>query len=124
MSRKLRSRRQPGKKTLYVVQGIALGVVASLFIISGGIIIVQLNNETHVGRALGFGFVLITTIFVVMAYRLWHVEVEPEQKAQNQRSLLHDPAIETSANAEYASDAVRRHRESVKTLLDSLRAPR
>jgi hypothetical protein len=122
MSRKLRSRRQPGKQALYAVPGIAIGVIASLFFISGGIIIVQFNNGTHIERALAFSFVLFTAIFVAMAYRLWHVEVEPEQMAQNQRSLLHDPVIETSANAESASESVRRHKESVKTLLDSLHA--
>src|SRR5690349_9222838 len=124
MSRKLRSRRPSEQKTRYAVQGIALGVVASLFFISGGIIIVQFHNETHIDRALAFGFVLFTTIFVAMVYRLWHAEVEPEQQVQNQRSLLHDPAIETSTNAEYSSEAVRGHKESVKTLLDSMHARR
>jgi TRAP-type C4-dicarboxylate transport system permease small subunit len=124
MSRKLRSRRLPEKQALYAVQGIAIGVIASLVFISGGIIIVQINAKTHICYALPFGFVLFITVIVVMVYRLWRVEVEPEQTAQNQRSLLHDPAFEISANAEYTSEAIRRHKESVKTLLDSLRAPR
>jgi hypothetical protein len=99
-------------------------VIASLAFISGAIIIVQFNDQAHIGHALPFGFVLFTTLFVVMVYRLWRVDVEPEQKAQNQRSLFHDPVIEISANAEDASEAIRLHKESVKTLLDSLRAPR
>ena len=140
MSRKLRSRRQPEKQIPYAVQGIAIGVIVSLVLIFGAIIIVRFNNQTHIGHALPFGFVLFTTILVVMTYGLWHVELEPEEKAQNQRSLLHDPVIEISTNAEYASEVIRGHKEvqgscskmkqvtsrlhkeSVKPLLDSSRS--
>jgi hypothetical protein len=54
----------------YAIQGIGTGLTASGVLISGTILIVQFSLGRHIGHRVAFGFVLFTTIFVLIVYRL------------------------------------------------------
>jgi hypothetical protein len=54
----------------YAILGIGTGLTASGVLISGTILIVQLSLGLHISHRVPFGFVLFTTIFVLIVYRL------------------------------------------------------
>jgi hypothetical protein len=74
----------------YAIQGIGLGLAASGVLISGTILIVQLSLGGHIRHRVLFGFVLFTTIFVLMVYRLRHKYFYLKRKTvRNTRSATH-----------------------------------
>jgi hypothetical protein len=62
------------KQLRYAAQGIAIGLIASLALISGTIAIVQWIVGRPVSYMLLFGCAFFTMILIVMIYRLWHVK--------------------------------------------------
>jgi hypothetical protein len=54
----------------YAMHGIGIGLTASVVLISGMIMILRLSLGKHIGHRVPFSFVLFTTIFVLIVYRL------------------------------------------------------
>jgi hypothetical protein len=54
----------------YAIHGIGIGLIASVVLISGTIMILRLSLGRHVGHRIPFGFALFTAIFVLIVYRL------------------------------------------------------
>ena len=77
----------------YAIQGIGLGLAASGVLISGTILIVQLSLGGHIRHRVLFGFVLFTTIFVLMVYRLMYFERKPRRST---RSVTYGAVTELS----------------------------
>jgi uncharacterized membrane protein YgdD (TMEM256/DUF423 family) len=93
MSRKHLSKRRLKKQLRYAAEGTAIGLTASLVLISGTIMIVRLSIGRHIGHRVPFGFVLFTTIFVLIVYRLMHLEREP---LRSTRSVTYGVVTEIS----------------------------
>jgi hypothetical protein len=54
----------------YAIHGIGIGLTAAVVLITGTIMIIRLSLGKHIGHRVPFGFVLFTTIFVLIVYRL------------------------------------------------------
>jgi hypothetical protein len=81
----------------YAIHGIGLGLTASGVLISGTILIVQLSLGRHIGHGVPFGFVLFTTIFVLILCRLRRKYFYLEHKtAKSTRSATHGAVTELS----------------------------
>ena len=93
MSRKRLSKRRLKKQLRYAAEGTAIGLIASLVLISGTMVIVRLSLGRHIGHRVPFGFVLFTTIFVLIVYRLMYVEREPSRST---RSVTYGTVTELS----------------------------
>lgn len=78
MSAKGLSKRRLKKQLRYATEGFAIGIVASLTIILGAIMLIRLNNEKHIGHRVPSIFGLFAMTFLVLIYRFWRLEREPE----------------------------------------------
>jgi hypothetical protein len=87
------SRHQVG----YAIHGIGIGLTASAVVISGTIMIVRLSLGRLIGHRVPFGFVLFTTIFVLIVYRFRREYFDLEPKAaRSTRSATHGAVTERS----------------------------
>jgi hypothetical protein len=93
MSKKQPSKGRLKKQLRYAAEGAAIGLIASLVLISGAIMIVRLSFGMHIGHRVPFGFVIFTTIFVLMVYRLRYLEPEPSRST---RSVTYGAVTELS----------------------------
>jgi hypothetical protein len=81
--------KRPPKRRLenqlrYAAQGIAAGVIASLVLISGTIMIVRLRIGRSIGHTVPLGFVLFTAILIFIIYRL--MREPPYREDETRRS--------------------------------------
>ncbi len=79
MSRKQLSEGLRKKQLRYAVEGTAIGLIASVVLILGAIMIVRFSIGRHIAPLVPFGFVLFMTILVLMVYRPRYLEREPRQ---------------------------------------------
>lgn len=86
MSTKYLSKRRLKKQLRYAAEGTAIGLTASLVLISGTIMIVRFSIGRHLGHRVPFGFVLLITIFILMVYRLMHFKREPRRRSTRSAS--------------------------------------
>ena len=86
MSTKYLSKRRLKKQLRYAAEGTAIGLIASLVLISGTIMIVRFSIGRHIGHRVAFGFVLLITIFILMVYRLMHLKREPRRRSTRSAS--------------------------------------
>jgi hypothetical protein len=81
----------------YAMHGIGIGLTASVMLISGTIMILRLSLGKHIGHRVPFGFVLFTTIFVLIVYRLRRRYFYVERKtARSTRSATRGTVTELS----------------------------
>lgn len=66
MSRKQQSEVLLKKQLRYAAEGAAIGLIASVVLILGAIMIVRFSIGRHIGHLVPFGFVLFMTILVLM----------------------------------------------------------
>jgi CHASE3 domain sensor protein len=83
MSRKRLSKRHLKKQLRYAAEGTAIGLIASLVLILGTMMIVRFSIGKHIGHRVPFGFVLLITILVLMVYRLMYLEREPRRSPRS-----------------------------------------
>jgi hypothetical protein len=88
------SRRRLKKQLRYAAQGIAIGLIASLALISGTIAIVRWIVGKHISYKLPLGCAFLTMILVVMISRLWHVK---RKSGRSRRSVTSAAVTELSA---------------------------
>jgi hypothetical protein len=81
----------------YAIHGIAIGLIAAVVFISGTIMIVQLSLGKHIGPRVPFGLGLLTTILLLIVYRLRRVYFYPKHKtARSTRSATRGAVTELS----------------------------
>jgi hypothetical protein len=95
MSSKQLSKRLLKGQLRYAIHGIGIGLTASVVVILGTIMIVRFSTGRYIGHLVPFGFVLFTTIFVLMVYRLRYLEPEPEPRRIT-RSVTYGAVTELS----------------------------
>jgi hypothetical protein len=95
MSVKGVSRRRLKKQLWYAAQGIVIGLIASLALILGTIVIVRWIVGKHISYELPFSCALFTMILVVMVYRLWHAK---RKSGETRRSVAPAAVTELSAD--------------------------
>jgi hypothetical protein len=84
----------------HAMHGIGIGLIASVVLISGTIMILRLSLGKHIGHRVPAGFVLFTTIFVLMAYRLRRKYFYLEPKTgRSTRSATHGAVTELSQSS-------------------------
>jgi hypothetical protein len=82
------------------MHGIGIGLTASVVLISGTIMILRLSLGKHIGHRVPASFVLFTTIFVLMAYRLRRKYFYLERKTgRSTRSATHGAVTELSQSS-------------------------
>jgi uncharacterized membrane protein YgdD (TMEM256/DUF423 family) len=94
VSTKRLSKRRLKKQLRYAAEGTSIGLIASLVLISGTIMIVRFSIGRHIGHRVPFGFVLFITIFVLMVYRRMHLKREPLRRST--RSVTYGAVTELS----------------------------
>jgi hypothetical protein len=81
----------------YAMHGIGIGLIASVVLILGIVMILRLSLGTQIGHRVSFSFVLFTTIFVLIIYRLRRKYFYVERKtARSTRSATHGAVTELS----------------------------
>ena len=95
MSVKGVSRRRLKKQLWYAAQGIVIGLIASLALILGTIVIVRWIVGKPISYELPFSCALFTMILVVMVYRLWHAK---RKSGETRRSVSSAAVTELSAD--------------------------
>jgi TRAP-type C4-dicarboxylate transport system permease small subunit len=93
VSTKHLSKRRLKKQLRYAAAGTAIGLIASLVLILGTIMIVRFSIGKHIGHRVPFGFVLFILVLVFMVYRLMHLEPEPRRST---RSVTYGAVTELS----------------------------
>jgi hypothetical protein len=93
------SKRRLKKQLRYAAQGIAAGVIASLVLISGTIIIVRLRTGNSIGHGVPLGFILSTAILVFVIY--WISREPPYREDKTRRS---PQSVTRSAVTELSKD--------------------
>jgi hypothetical protein len=84
----------------YAIQGIGIGLIASVVLISGTIMILRLSLGKYIGHRVPASFVLFTTIFVLMVYRLRHKYFYLKRKTvRSTRSATHGAVTELSQSS-------------------------
>jgi hypothetical protein len=84
-------RKRSRKQLRYALQGIATGLIASLTLISGIVMLVRHSIGRHIGHRGPLAFALLTTILVLLVYRFWRAEGEP---GRSTRSATHGEVTE------------------------------
>ena len=87
MSVKGLSKRRLKKQLWYAARGMALGLTASLALISGTIVIVRMILGKSIGHRVPVGCAFFTIVVIVMLYRLWHVKAKPDQSRRSVTSV-------------------------------------
>ena len=85
----------------YAIHGIGIGLTASVVLISGTIMVLRLSLGRQIGHRVPFSFLLFTTIFVLMVYRLRRKYFYLKRKAaRSTRSATHSAVAELSQSSE------------------------
>jgi hypothetical protein len=81
----------------YAMHGIGIGLTASGVLISSTMMVLRLSLGRHIGHRLPFAFVLFTTIFLLIVYRLRRKYFYLGRKtARGTRSATHGAVTELS----------------------------
>jgi membrane-bound ClpP family serine protease len=105
MSRRRLSRRLLKRQLRYAIHGIAIGLIASGGVISGVIVMVRLSSGRHIGHRVPLGFVLFTTILILIVYRIMRYPFYLQRKTrQRTRSVTRGAVTELSAEQSSAGD--------------------
>jgi hypothetical protein len=84
----------------YAMHGIGIGLTASVVLILGIVMILRLIHGKQIGHRVSFSFVLFTTIFVLIVYRLRRKYFYVERKtARSIRSATHGAVTELSQSS-------------------------
>jgi Na+/melibiose symporter-like transporter len=102
MSRKLLTKRRR-KHLERAIHGIAAGLIASAVVILGAIMIVRLNSGRHIGHRVPFGFVLFTTIFILMVY--WFERDLKRETGRSTRSVTRGAVTKLSEDQDHTKSA-------------------
>jgi uncharacterized membrane protein len=73
------SKRRLKKLLRRACEGIAIGLVASIALISGTAVIVRLIIGAPIGHRMPLGCVFFIGVLIAMIYRLWHIRPEPSR---------------------------------------------
>jgi hypothetical protein len=84
----------------YAMHGIGIGLTASVVLILGIVMILRLSLGKEIGHRVSFSFVLFTTIFVLIVYRLRRKYFYVGRKrARSIRSATHGAVTELSQSS-------------------------
>jgi amino acid permease len=89
------SKRRLKRQLRYAAQGVAIGLIASVALISGTIVIVRWIIGEQVSQKLTFGCAFFTLVLIVMIYRFWHVK---RKSGESRRSEADGAVTELSAS--------------------------
>lgn len=85
----------------YAIHGIGIGLIASVVLISGAIMIIRISFGGHIGHRVPFGFVLFSTILLLIAYRLRRQYFYRKRKpSRSTRSAAHGAVTELSSTGD------------------------
>lgn len=56
----------------YAIHGIAIGLIASIVLISGAIMLIRFSDGMQIGHRVPIGFALFSMILIVIFYRMRH----------------------------------------------------
>ena len=84
----------------YAMHGIGIGLIASVVLMLGIVMILRLSLGKHIGHRVPASFVLFTTIFVLIVYRLRRKYFYLERKtARSTRSATQGAVTELSQSS-------------------------
>lgn len=93
------SKRRLKKQLRYAAQGMATGLIASLALISGTIVISRLIVRGRIGYGIPFAFAFFTVVLIVMIYRLWNPRLETGRSRRSVTSVTELSADDKTKSA-------------------------